>query len=172
MIADKIWKFTNEVTVRLVPHSTHTSFPDKTHIIGHMCNKKVIPSESSETHCELDWLVNLIFKRQRMTSKRGVGISNWICKGKVMWLVNLPAPSASPERFFSIVELVRFVKTNLWGSLLDIHTSYSLTDSPIQVHKLPCGTHSNILALLLHLQHLIPAPSLPTINQLLINALC
>jgi hypothetical protein len=36
-----------------------------------------------------------------MTSKRGVGISNWI--------------SASPERFFSIVELVRFVKTDVWG---------------------------------------------------------
>ena len=45
------------------------------------------------------------------------------------------------------------------------HTTYSLTDSPIHIHTSPCVSHTNTLELLLHLQHLIPCPSLPTINH-------
>jgi hypothetical protein len=110
MIVDKIWNLTNAVRVGLAPRSSHaqrqTTFPD---------NVFLFPPCHGVSLWKFDYFLfflKFVFKTQERCS----------CNGQACWKIEYgslrvaPATSASPQRFFSRVGLV---KTNSRRRLLD-----------------------------------------------------
>ena len=156
MIIDKIWKLTNVVRVglaRLLGPHTHRDKP----LSRIMC----VPNPPLSRCVTLWKFDSFLFFLKLEKPQETWGCS---CHGQTWWAYEYgrgwkrQRPGLIKQSYlgwcgWEICE---------WETGA---TTYSLTDAHIHIHTFPCATYTNTLEVLLHFQHLIPCPSLPTINH-------